>query len=72
MNCVREFAIYKEIYQEISKSETIVTKDTNSILVKKIRIYFWNNNKTFTICIDYNINDYIKFERDYKLKKLGL
>lgn len=72
MNCVREFAIYKEIYQEISKSETIVTKDTNSILVKKIRIYFWNNNKTFTLCIDFNINDYIKFERDYKLKKLGL
>ena len=72
MNCIREFAIYKEIYQEISKSETIVTKDTNSILVKKIRIYFWNNNKTFTLCIDFNINDYIKFERDYKLKKLGL
>ena len=72
MNCIREFAIYKEIYQEISKSETIVTKDTNSILVKKIRIYFWNNNKTFTLCIDFNINDYIKFERDYKLKKIGL
>jgi hypothetical protein len=72
MNCIKEFAVYKEISQEVSKVETLTTKDNNSVLVKRLRIHFWNNFKTFTFCLDYNINDYIQFERDYKLKELGL
>lgn len=75
IECVREFINYiehGEIKVDISKSEIIYDHDVNSILVQKLRIHFWNNHKTFTLFFDYNVNDYIQFERDYKLKNLGI
>jgi hypothetical protein len=72
IECIREFANYKGYKYEIEKSEIIYDRDINSIIVQRLRIHFWNISKTFTFLINFNINTYIQFERNYKLTKLGL
>lgn len=69
---VREFSNHKGYKYEIEKSEIIYDRDINSNIVQRARIYFWNNSRTFTFLIDFNINHYIQFKRNYRLTKLGL
>lgn len=72
MKCIKKYVIYKGYIQEISKSETIITKNVNSKTIQRLRIHFWNSNKTHTLSIDYDISDYIQFKRNYNLEELGI
>lgn len=66
VDIIKEFAIYKEIKQEISSFNNISYKGEDYI-----RIHFWNDYKTFRAFYnDYPINDYIQFEREYKLNTI--
>lgn len=63
---IKEFVIYKEVKQDIFKFFTVSYKGNDYI-----RIEFLNNFKTFTAFYnDYPINDYIQFEREYKLNTI--
>ena len=66
VDIIKDFVIYKEIKQEISNFHNVTYKGDTYI-----RIHFWNNYKTFRAFYnDYPINDYIQFEREYKLNTI--